>query len=649
MAESIIDYDGTGGIGSHLNLDVPLPGNHTGRRLIKITGIDSDKWTDFAWNDGDSRNEQIPAEPNDSTNSSDYDPPFVVLAPQGFGWVEANHWQDIVTSFEPLEFEVLERHDIPIDIEIHDYDQRPVYYYELLKVEILKNYADFIQHNTSQTPVGWLSSINLISIVDSIVQSYYSHSDTPTIPQKLAEPVELVRRQLEIVGATILSRFERFEQGEFLRIAKKWGPKGSQRVKHVPLRIEPQAYESIKNKKTKKDKKESKPSLFIIQEIGISSFLRDYGLGKTIKTFSLLPGEETKITTRSWRSDIKVVSKATTIIDSLDESSSERFADTVMTETTDATTRQEENDWQVEGSANSSFGFGSASISGGASGSAKASMEEFAKSVNEAVSEHVSESVSHRENTVNTSSEQTISSEDEVIVERNIKNINLQHTLNFVFRELNQEYLTKIFLKDVRIGFSNSNPNSWMESSLSQMVEFLDKLITDPTEKAEIVDFILKNSAVVFNKDELPIQSIQKVELSDCGTKLVVSDPKDIPYAQPKLNSDGTCFYEYPKDFYYRFNPDMFTQLEVENEPLVQGVLLAESIQVLKTDSVVIEALLGMNNALDKYSEDLQIETIRTKKLQNDKEELAISIVQNDDAVKADLFKDLYNDNKTIP
>ena len=41
------------------------------------------------------------------------------------------------------------------------------------------------------------------------------------------------------------------------------------------------------------------PKFFIIQVLGISSFMGDYGLGKTVKTFSLLPGEETKISMKT--------------------------------------------------------------------------------------------------------------------------------------------------------------------------------------------------------------------------------------------------------------------------------------------------------------------------------------------------------------
>jgi hypothetical protein len=40
---------------------------------------------------------------------------------------------------------------------------------------------------------------------------------------------------------------------------------------------------------------EPDPALYIVQVVGISSFLGDYGLGRTVKTYPLFPGESAKI------------------------------------------------------------------------------------------------------------------------------------------------------------------------------------------------------------------------------------------------------------------------------------------------------------------------------------------------------------------
>ena len=43
------------------------------------------------------------------------------------------------------------------------------------------------------------------------------------------------------------------------------------------------------------------PAFFLVEVYGISSFLGDYGLGRTVKTFTLLPGETTTMSLRTWK------------------------------------------------------------------------------------------------------------------------------------------------------------------------------------------------------------------------------------------------------------------------------------------------------------------------------------------------------------
>jgi hypothetical protein len=63
---------------------------------------------------------------------------------------------------------------------------------------------------------------------------------------------------------------------------------------------------------------------------------------------------------------------------------------------------------------------------------------------------------------------------------------------------------------------------------------------------------------------------------------------------------------------------------------------------VMATDSVAVEALLGVEEALDEYSHDLQVEAIREKQLANDREQLAQRIVADGDAAAAMLFAQLF-------
>src|SRR4030095_11718546 len=44
----LVSFVGTVGNGANINLDVPMPGTHTGRRIIVIGDISDDAWNNFA-------------------------------------------------------------------------------------------------------------------------------------------------------------------------------------------------------------------------------------------------------------------------------------------------------------------------------------------------------------------------------------------------------------------------------------------------------------------------------------------------------------------------------------------------------------------------------------------------------------------------
>lgn len=375
--------------------------------------------------------------------------------------------------------------------------------------------------------------------------------------------------------------------------------------------------------------KEVQPSFFIVQVIGISSFLGDYGLGRTVKTFTLLPGETTTISTRTWRATSESIEAASSIIDSYTESASERFADTVMTETTDTATQSKTENWHAEAEVKGSFGFGSASVSGGGGGEYSSGTEEFAKAVDESVAEHSAESSANRETTVTSNSERSESTEDEEVIERTISNINVRRVLNFTFRELNQVYLTRTHLKEVRIAFSNGNQGSWREEPVSGLRKLVAEVVDAKHVDAMCQD-LLKTIAVAFDINGLPVPVLEQVVLNACGTAATVQEAKPGKQCNyPAPTADGRL--------YYRFRRGPLAQ-DPKDPHQVEGVLLKEREIVMATDSVVVEALLGQSDALDDYSRDLQVEAIREKQLANQREVLAQQIIAAGDANMAALY-----------
>jgi len=375
------------------------------------------------------------------------------------------------------------------------------------------------------------------------------------------------------------------------------------------------------------------PHFFIIQVVGISSFLGDYGLGKTVKTDSLFPGETKTVHLRTWRSTQESVSAGSSIIDSYDEASITRFQETVTNETTDTATQDKTENWFVEAEAGGSLGFASASVSGGGGGEYSSGTEEFARSLDEAVNEHTSEASSHRENTVSSSTESTTASEDEEIIERTLQNINVGRVLNFTFRELNQEYTVKTHLKGIRIAFSNGNAGAWREEPISGLRKLVEEYIA-PQHVDQVCSDILGTVAVSRDAYDSPVRVLEQVLLDQCGLDFRARD------AEP----GDDCVYPAPTAggrMYYRFKRGPLGQAPDEEYP-VDGVVLSERTLVMKTDSVAVEALLGLSAALDHYSETLQLEAIREKQLANDREELALALIKGGKSAEAELYAQIY-------
>ncbi|MGF1570182.1 MAG: hypothetical protein ACFCVD_19280 [Nodosilinea sp.] len=354
------------------------------------------------------------------------------------------------------------------------------------------------------------------------------------------------------------------------------------------------------------------PRFFIIERYGISSFLGDYGMGRTVKTFTLLPGESTTISLKTWQSTKESIEQSSSIIDSHEQSAREHFADKVQNETTDKATKSKTEEWHVEAEAKASWGFGSAKISGGGSGEYHSGREQFARQASEAVTEHAAEASSKRELSVSSASEKTAESGSESLIERTITNVNKRRVLNFVFRELNQTYITKLHLKDIRIGFTNGRLNSWREVPLSG----LRTLLTE-TLDADLVDSaaqqILRVAGTVFDADDTAVQVLEQVTIKSSGDGVTV--------APASRNSSGN-FAPPTDDMYYRFRVGPLNQESTSNP--VDGVLLQETQITMRTDSVVVEALLGQADALDNYAMEIQVAAAHKETLANRRERLIL-------------------------
>ena len=351
------------------------------------------------------------------------------------------------------------------------------------------------------------------------------------------------------------------------------------------------------------------PAFFLVEVWGISSFLGDYGMGRTVKTFTLLPGESTTISMKTWRSSESTIKEASSIVDSHTQEAADRFASTVSAETTDKATQHSKDNWHVDADVSSLFGIGP-ELHAGASGENEASREEFSRGASSSVVEHTAQASAKREMSVTASSELTQKSGEEALVERVIKNVNVRRVLNFVFRELNQGYSTKIHLKDIRIVFTNGRLNSQREVPISGLRRLLTDLVV-PGKVDGAAQAILKLAGTVFDVNDAPVKVLEAFTMSADGTTMT-RDPN------PALVNG-----EYPPptpQHFYRFKPGPLGQALVTNP--VDGVVLKTNAIVMRTDSVIVEALLGQADALDAYGMEVQETAAHAKALENAREQI---------------------------
>lgn len=381
--------------------------------------------------------------------------------------------------------------------------------------------------------------------------------------------------------------------------------------------------------------------LILVESYRLSSYLGNYGAGRTIKTFSLLPGEKTRISIKTFTRSEEDRKAASSILDSYSNHTQEAFEKSMENEQTNKKAYEETEAYSATAEAKASWGWGSAGISASASVGTNAAREEFAKNISAATQKHVSEASAKRDVQINTSYEVKASTGEETAVEREIQNVNLSRTLNFVFRQMNQEYVTLLHLVDVRIGYfkviqEEGQPDRYIyrEVTLPQLRPLLETVLkpfegTDASGQPDPD----RNVREVYN--QIVFQLMNVYDYQDQHHSFAEWRELQAP--------DGR-----PQDRYLRVRKDytsVYHDAASGTFLRVPGIVMAANRYVLRTEGIVVEALLGQGDALDEYSHGLQDEAVRERRIANDREladlqrvRLANRIVEEKDAEAAHLY-----------
>ena len=389
--------------------------------------------------------------------------------------------------------------------------------------------------------------------------------------------------------------------------------------------------------------------LLLIEKISITSFLGNFGAGRLVKTFSLLPGEQTVISVDSYTKDETTAKSASSILDSTATECGADFEDTVNSENDTKASNSDATTASISAEVGASWGWGNASIKAGYTDSANSSRENTTKAVTNALAKHTSKASSNRSVSVNTDFSETTATGNTTDTTRTLKNINVSRVLNFVFRQMTQEHTAIVHLTNAVLGYY----------ALDLLVDAKGNPLTgpdgSPLTRKTYTEFTLPEIAD-FMKQQMIVTTLESKVLN------VLSSIPDYTGTQQSLVEqitpiapDGTPD---PTGTYLRVNPNLTGAYPATGEAqfTVPGIILGVSTYVMRTDQLLCDALLGEGDALDLYSHALQDVAIAERQVavaERDasvaREKLAQSIVSSKDAEMAATWNKVFPQPLSVP
>lgn len=369
------------------------------------------------------------------------------------------------------------------------------------------------------------------------------------------------------------------------------------------------------------------PRLFVIEEYKTTSYLGNYGAGKTLGTFSLLPGERTTIAIKTYKNSASVKNCSENLLDSFSQSSVDEMENIIENEIALTSSSQT----ALGTSISASISFMTMQCSADAKLDTSSSRSANTRALNRALGKHCEQTNSVRNVEINTTSTETIEEGEEFVTTREIENVNKSRVLNFVFRQLLQEYVSITYLSNIRIAYCNG----CLESVRVVDVEEIDSLLNDVVKSdlvEQVKEQILSRYRVVRNYKSQPIRFLKEVTI----------DAKTYGY------DESYCVCESEGEDY---------EIISGREPIhVDGVILNVQRNVLRTDSVVADALIGHGEALDCFNQRVQDAIAVSEHLKNLETVQKINLISSieDPGLKVELCKSNFcscpqeNDNVSI-
>ncbi len=375
--------------------------------------------------------------------------------------------------------------------------------------------------------------------------------------------------------------------------------------------------------------KRAHPSIYLVMKMRMASYLGDYGAGQTLSTFSLLPGEKTVIEIRDYRHNETTRSSSQSVLDSYSESAMDDLQSTIETSmSVDSETSETDVDTMAastsaEGGVNMLVwnAGGEASASASSVNTTSQSLSQQVDTLNSAVSHHTQTADTQRQVEINTDVTSTEVSETETTTTRTLENINKSRVLNFVFRQLLQEYFTITYLEEVTLFYSNGYDTSHRSGTLASLDNFLASVLADKKDIEAVRNLIYLELCNLTDYTGTKVGFIEKVTEKHANCIEPKAGDREVTYVRKRRDLKQT----------YR-------------DKTVNGIILDVTHRVLRTPAVIVDALLGQGEALDCYNQHLQEAAFDGAHLANRKTEQALAIIDAiaDPAEKARFYNHVF-------
>jgi hypothetical protein len=367
-----------------------------------------------------------------------------------------------------------------------------------------------------------------------------------------------------------------------------------------------------------------KPELSIVLHFKICSYLGDYGAGQTIKTFSLLPDERTEISIKHYLRNESIKKQTQHILDSFSTDAADELQHTVDDERIQTTGSSDTSSTtkNFNGGISASLDLGVFKIGGNAGGGATngssftSTLQDQIKHLDSSITKHVAKADTLRQIDINTESTDTAVSEFEETIKRSLYNPNKSRVLNFVYRQLLQEFFTITYLDNVTFSYTNGYQEHNKNCNLADLETMLSEILVDST--------AVQNEA---NKIYTYLCNI----IDYTGTKQ--------SFIELVNEDNGNCInptMPHITNSYVRkrhtIDPITGDITELQNTykgKTVNGIILSVKHRITRTSSLITDAVLGQGEALDCYNQKLQDAAAQKVHLDNIEQVQRVDIIES--------------------